>query len=271
MAIRQQSKNRAPRDYSAEVTSADIGALGWARWIWRQLTSMRTALILLLLMAVASVPGSLYPQRTADPNGVTQFFQANPQLAQTLDRFQLFDVYSSAWFSAIYILLFISLVGCVLPRIGVHWGELKAPAPLMPRNMSRMPAYAKFAVATTAAQKSAVDRATAQLKRERYRLVRDAGGVRAEKGYLRETGNLLFHVSLIGVLVAVGFGGAFSYSGQRLLVEGASKRNSGELMGRTECNRVVNFAGQPRLMGQMVDVKFTETRSYTLRGEVLMA
>ncbi len=58
---------------------------------------------------------------------------------------------------------------------------------------------------------------------------------------------------------------------QRLLVEGASKRDSGELMGRTECNRVVNFAGQPRLMGQMVDVKITETRSYTLRGEVLTA
>ena len=56
---------------------------------------------------------------------------------------------------------------------------------------------------------------------------------------------------------------------QRLLVEGSSKRDSGELMGRTECNRVVNFAGQPRLVGQMVDVRITETRSYTLRGEVV--
>ena len=56
---------------------------------------------------------------------------------------------------------------------------------------------------------------------------------------------------------------------QRLLVEGTSKRDGGELMGRTECNRVVNFAGQPRLVGQMVDVKITETRSYTLRGDVL--
>ncbi|MFZ2309019.1 MAG: tRNA (N6-isopentenyl adenosine(37)-C2)-methylthiotransferase MiaB [Rhodoferax sp.] len=57
---------------------------------------------------------------------------------------------------------------------------------------------------------------------------------------------------------------------QRILVEGASKRDSGELMGRTECNRVVNFAGQPRLVGQLVDVKITETRSYTLRGEVAL-
>ncbi|MBB1075755.1 tRNA (N6-isopentenyl adenosine(37)-C2)-methylthiotransferase MiaB [Rhodoferax sp. 4810] len=56
---------------------------------------------------------------------------------------------------------------------------------------------------------------------------------------------------------------------QRILVEGASKRDGGELMGRTECNRVVNFIGQPRLIGQMVDVSITETRTYTLRGEVL--
>ena len=56
---------------------------------------------------------------------------------------------------------------------------------------------------------------------------------------------------------------------QRILVEGASKRDATELMGRTECNRVVNFVGQPRLIGQLVDVRITETRSYTLRGEVL--
>jgi tRNA-2-methylthio-N6-dimethylallyladenosine synthase len=56
---------------------------------------------------------------------------------------------------------------------------------------------------------------------------------------------------------------------QRILVEGTSKRDVGELMGRTECNRVVNFVGQPRLMGQLVDVRITETRTYTLRGEVV--
>ena len=94
--------------------------LGWARWIWRQLTSMRTALILLLMLAAAAVPGSIYPQRSADPNGVTAFFDNNPELAKVLDGIQMFDVYSSAWFSAIYILLFISLIGCVIPRTFVH-------------------------------------------------------------------------------------------------------------------------------------------------------
>ncbi|MFD2754581.1 tRNA (N6-isopentenyl adenosine(37)-C2)-methylthiotransferase MiaB [Comamonas terrae] len=56
---------------------------------------------------------------------------------------------------------------------------------------------------------------------------------------------------------------------QRLLVEGHSKRGNGELMGRTECNRVVNFPGNERLIGQLVDVKITEAMAYTLRGEVV--
>ncbi|MFZ7308923.1 tRNA (N6-isopentenyl adenosine(37)-C2)-methylthiotransferase MiaB [Comamonas jiangduensis] len=55
---------------------------------------------------------------------------------------------------------------------------------------------------------------------------------------------------------------------QKILVEGLSKRDNGELMGRTECNRVVNFPGNERLIGQLVDVKITEAMTYTLRGEV---
>ena len=55
---------------------------------------------------------------------------------------------------------------------------------------------------------------------------------------------------------------------QKILVEGLSKRDNGELMGRTECNRVVNFPGNERLIGQLVDVKITEAMTYTLRAEV---
>ena len=60
---------------------------------------------------------------------------------------------------------------------------------------------------------------------------------------------------------------------QRLLVEGISKRDGSELMGRTECNRVVNFPAhgqQERLIGQLIDVKITEAKTYTLRGEVVV-
>lgn len=57
---------------------------------------------------------------------------------------------------------------------------------------------------------------------------------------------------------------------QRILVEGASRKDASELMGRTECNRVVNFKGPQRLVGQMVDVLVTEAQQRALRGEVLV-
>jgi cytochrome c biogenesis protein len=126
--------------FDGEIETPELSLAGWSRWIWRQLTSMRTALLLLLLLAIAAVPGSVFPQRSADPNGVTQYFDNNPQLAPVLDALQLFDVYTSVWFSAIYILLFISLIGCVVPRTGVHWKNLRSTPPAAPKLFSRMPA-----------------------------------------------------------------------------------------------------------------------------------
>ncbi len=209
---------------SKEIRQPELGVLGWARWFWRQLTSMRTALLLLLLLAVAAVPGSVYPQRSADPNGVTAFFKQNVSLAPILDKLQLFDVYSSVWFSSIYILLFASLIGCVVPRSIVHAKALAAKPVATPKNLERMPAHLaaklKDSKKGLARREALLGNAAAILKRQGYRVAVDGQSVSAERGYLRETGNLIFHLSLIGVLVAVGLGGGFSYSGQRVLVEG---------------------------------------------------
>ena len=209
-----------------------LGAAGWARWAWRQLTSMRTALLLLLLLAVAAIPGSLFPQRTSDPNGVVQYFKANPGWAQTADAFGLFSVYTSPWFSAIYLLLFISLIGCVIPRTRHHAAALLQPPPRTPHRLARLPAY-------HAIDLKAEHRSPAELADEARRLLRRAGyrvasypdgkgrvSVAAERGYLRETGNLVFHVALVGVLVAVGIGGGFGYRGQRVIVEGQGFANT---------------------------------------------
>src|SRR5674476_1084604 len=90
------------------------------RWFWRQLTSMRTALMLLLLLALAAVPGSLFPQRSVDPQKVENYFLVHPTSAPILDNIGLFAVYSSPWFSAIYLLLMVSLVGCIIPVSYTH-------------------------------------------------------------------------------------------------------------------------------------------------------
>jgi cytochrome c biogenesis protein len=200
----------------SDIESPEIGLKGWARWFWRQLTSMRTALLLLLALAAAAVPGSIYPQRSADPNGVTQFFDAEPELAKTLDAFQLFDVYSSVWFSAIYILLFVSLIGCVIPRAQLHYKAIRSNPPVAPRIFSRMPAHKAIASRKT----NVISAAEKILNAQGYRVVVSGKTVAAERGYLRETGNLVFHYALIGVLIAVGIGGGLSYSGQRVLIEG---------------------------------------------------
>lgn len=218
------------------VTQPSLGFTGWMRWIWRQLTSMRTALLLLLLLAIAAIPGSLVPQRSSDPNGVTQYFSEHQDLAPVLDSVQMFDVYTSAWFSAIYILLFISLVGCVIPRLKHHVLALRARPPKTPVRLQRLSEFSETVfgsddgVKTDAA--SAVSAARDVLKKSGYRVevyenaashtMPASVSVSAERGYLRETGNLVFHSALLLILLVVGIGGGFGYSGQRVVVEGQS-------------------------------------------------
>lgn len=228
---------------AARVESPELGIKGWGRWFWRQLTSMRVALVLLLLLAVAAIPGSLLPQRSADPNGVVQYEKDNPQLFAILDAFpiQAFNVYSSVWFSAIYLLLFISLIGCVLPRITHHWKAWRGKPPKTPARLQRMAGFAEVRVsnpeATAEERTEFAERAVAAaadiLKKQRYRVeVQRASrrgveevSVSAERGYLRETGNLLFHLGLLGVLVAVGVGTVLTFNGQKVLVEGETMVN----------------------------------------------
>jgi cytochrome c biogenesis protein len=228
-------------DGDDSITQPRLGFVGWLRWGWRQLTSMRTALVLLLVLAIAAIPGSIFPQRMADPNGVTQWQRENPDLFPVLDALKMFDVYLSPWFSAIYLLLFASLVGCVIPRIKHHAKALRARPPRTPARLQRLEDYR--AVTRDAAAESgtrtgdaeteaaaSIDVATKQLKALGYRVERyDRGhtySVSAERGYWRETGNLLFHLALVGVLVTVGVGGGFSYTGQRVLVEGETFANT---------------------------------------------
>lgn len=221
MSSSRQSKYVVRKEYSEPIEAPDLSFKSWLRWLWRQLTSMRIALFLLLFLAIASVPGSVFPQRSADPNGVVLYFKNNPDLALWLDNFQLFDVYSSTWFSAIYILLFISLIGCVIPRVGVHYKALRSDPPAAPTNLSRLPSYKKL----DASEKN-LEKAIEYLKDRNFKVISTKNELRAEKGYLRETGNLFFHLSLIGVLIAVGLGGGLSYAGQRVLVEGETFVNN---------------------------------------------
>ena len=190
--------------------STVLDSRSFMRWCWRQLTSMRIALILLLLLAVAAIPGSLFPQRSQNPVQVRQYFIDNPQAAIWLDRFSMFEVFSSPWFSAIYLLLFISLVGCVLPRSIEHLKAIGAKPPLTPKYLDRMEFYTEM-------KKVDLDKVEKYLKKKHFRIRRDENSISAEKGYARESGNLLFHLSLVLILIAVGVGSLLGSRGDAIV------------------------------------------------------
>ncbi|WP_394939951.1 cytochrome c biogenesis protein ResB [Psychromicrobium sp. YIM B11713] len=242
-AMSEKKKQRQAE--TSEPVLPRLGFWGMLRWAWTQLISMRTALFLLLLLAVAAVPGSTFPQRIQNPAAVTQYIKDNPVTGPVMDWLKLFDVFSSPWFSAIYVLLFISLIGCVLPRARQHYKAMRSAPPRTPRRLSKLAEYGTLqvpAVQSLSAEQAIRD-AAAVLKRRGYRVeVRadsDRPSVGAERGFLKEVGNLLFHLSLIGVLVAVAIGGLFGYSGQRVLVTGDSFVNT--LIGYDSFSPGTNF------------------------------
>ena len=180
---------------------------------------MRTALFLLLLLSIAAVPGSIFPQRSIDAAKVADFIASNPTAGPWLDRLGFFEVYSSVWFSAIYLLLVISLVGCIVPRSRMHWHTLRAKPPRAPATSQRLDQHVELSYAgdVDAARAAAAE----ALRRKRFRVVsHDDESVSAESGYLRETGNLVFHTGLCVVIIGVAVGHLFGWRGDVILTEG---------------------------------------------------
>ena len=234
-----QAPGPAPRG-RRPARAGPFGILPWARWGWRQLTSMRTALILLFLLALGSVPGSVLPQQGIDPQAVQQYYAAHPALAPWLARFSLFNVFGAPWFAAIYLLLFLSLAGCVVPRTFRLAGAARQQPPRAPRNLSRLPLVSTMASPLGA--DAALAASSALLAGKRFRVRTGDGWISAEKGYLREAGNLLFHLALLALLAAVGMGGLFGYKANRLLVAGQSFGNTVTALDQFRPGRLVSPA-----------------------------
>lgn len=202
-----------------------LGSREFTRWFWRQLTSMRTALFLLLLLAIAAVPGSLVPQRGVDARATEAYLIDHPKLGPILDNLGFFSVYTSPWFSAVYLLLLVSLIGCIVPRSFVYLRALRSRPPKAPKNFSRLPASSTFETEASIEEVTAAARKV--LRRARVDVVdgKDLAEVSAEKGFLREAGNLVFHISVVVVLVGVAAGTLFGYRGSSIVTEGEGFSN----------------------------------------------
>ncbi|KOV73149.1 cytochrome C biogenesis protein [Streptomyces sp. NRRL WC-3618] len=201
-----------------------LGVIGWARWFWRQLTSMRVALLLLFLLSLGAIPGSLIPQSGTDDTKVADFTRRHSFLGPLYDKLGLFHVYSSVWFSAIYILLFISLIGCIVPRTWQFVGQLRGRPPGAPRRLTRLPAYTTWR--TEAEPEQIREAALVLLKKRRFRAHLAGDAVAAEKGYLREVGNLAFHIALIVMLTSFAWGQLYKSEGNKLTLEGDGFSNT---------------------------------------------
>lgn len=212
------------RPDESDVNQPVLGFVGMTRWAWRQLTSMRTALFLLLLLAIGAVPGSIWPQRNIDAGRVADYLASHRSAGPWLDRLGFFDVYSSPWFAAIYLLLFVSLVGCVFPRSKIHWRAMRAQPPRAPERLERLPEHGQIEVAGSPAD--VLEGARVVLRGRHFRVRTEGLSLSAESGYLRETGNLVFHLALIVVIVAVAIGHLIGWRGDRILVTGKSFSNT---------------------------------------------
>lgn len=192
-------------------------------WAW--LTSMRTALMLLFLLAIAAIPGAILPQRSLNESKVTTYIAENGNLGKIYDKLQLFDVFSSTWFTAIYLLLFISLIGCILPRSWEHYRAMRSRPVRAPRNLNRLPMYRAAIVSDDLSRNfssytSSIFKGwhTSTFQPEEDR--RGQWSLSAEKGFLREFCNLVFHLGLVLVLVMVAGGKMVYYEGQVIVIAG---------------------------------------------------
>ncbi|MFZ1362692.1 MAG: cytochrome c biogenesis protein ResB [Candidatus Nanopelagicales bacterium] len=267
-------------DTASDSPRSGIGVLGWLRWMWRQLTSMRTALILLFLLAVAAIPGSIVPQRDIDPVKMDQFIADNPGLGNLFEKIGMFNVFSTPWFSAIYLLLCISLIGCIVPRVLVHYRALRSQPPRAPSRFSRMPVSHEWESAeTTELDKVAGEIATA-LRKDRWRVSvatsdepqrgvstgTSAASISAEKGYLRETGNLVFHLALLVLLLSVALAGLFGWRGQVLMIVGNSFSNTATQYDSFSAGRLVNMDNLPPFSMTLDKFDVTYQREGDQRG-----
>lgn len=197
-------------------------ALTWLKKAWHWLTSMRTALMLLFVLAVASIPGALLPQRTVSSSLVDDYLKANPTTGPIYDKLQLFDVFQSTWFLAIIVLLTISLVGCIIPRSTDHWRAYKAKPTRAPKYLGRMPHHVEGEVA--GAPEDVEKQLRTQLKRwhvASYTPDEDRAGaysISAERGYTRELMNLIFHIGIVAMILTFVAGRLVFYEGQVIVV-----------------------------------------------------
>ena len=244
-----------------ETVLPPLNFIGFTRWTWRQLTSMNTALLLLLLVALAAIPGSLLPQKSASILKVNNWKEQNPGLSSIFEKLNFFDVYGSFWFSAIYILLMISIIGCVIPRLSIYWKNLGEKPTKAPEKINKFDGYKKVKI-----RKSNLQQIEKLAKDNGWRTLISKNTVTIEKGYSREAGNLVFHASLIILTAALAFGALFSYRGTVIVKEGNGFSNTLTQYDDFRAGRFFSIANMPDFFFKLNDFQVDFERGKNQTG-----
>ena len=193
--------------------------------VWRTLRSMRTAVVLLILLAAGAAVGSLLPQIPNSPQRVASYQLVHPFFGSLFLRAGFFDVFGSWWFVLILTLLFVSLIACLIPRSRTMIRTIRQ-RPIQAREIDAFPQYRELRVPADPASAAATARAVLRHHGYRVALAEDGRAVAAEKGALREVGSLLFHWAFLVLLVAVIVGKGTGYVGHATIVEGQTWTDS---------------------------------------------
>lgn len=190
---------------------------------WRRLRSMRTAIQLLIVVAVVSIVGSIVPQRNSSPAKVDQFMSEHRFWGEVFDRVGLFNVFTAWWYLALLgFLLFVTLA-CLLPRTRAYLRQ-RSQLRAVPEEGEFPPLSGTESLTTALSADEASSAIRRLLKKRWWHLsrVNGVGQFLAERGGMREGGSLLFHWSFFLLALAAAVTITTKFEGNAVIVEGTT-------------------------------------------------
>ncbi len=205
---------------NVEQTSKQPKEVSAAEAFWAFFSSMKTAIVLLLVLAAASMAGTLIPQNEPPEFYLNKF---GAQKYALMQRLSLTDVYHSTWFSVLLLLIGINLAVCSLNRFGMAWRRTFRPGVGTEVGTVRAMGRSENLRCESGAPDTA-SKAAEFLKSRGYRVLSSQSGASvslyASKGRLGIWGPYLVHLSILVVFAGAIYGGAFGFRGFTTITEG---------------------------------------------------
>lgn len=204
---------------SPETQAPDTGL---TKALWTLFSSMKTAIVLLLLLAIVSILGTVIEQKSVPEMYVMRYGEGKYAFLKALG---LTDVYNSGWYKLLLSLIGINLLVCSINRFGMTWRRVTAPAvDIAVEAISALPG--SEIISSTHSPEESLRKVDAALKSESYRVssgqVEGDQVVHAARGNAGLWGPYLTHVSILIIFIGSIFGRAVGFEGYATIVEGRS-------------------------------------------------